>query len=550
MTKIYRNGQILTGPDGSTWAVAEAFAVQEGRFCAVGSDAEVLQATEGAGDLVEVDLAGNTVIPGIVDSHSHLRMFGESLEHLDLSGCRTLDAIQSAVKALTEAEPTRARIIGKSWLFSAVSGRPTAAMLDAASPRIPVYLFANDFHSAWLNSAALAEIGIDAATQDPVGGKIERDAEGNASGMLLESAFLELCLGGLERFKDTEANAESLRVAFAAYAASGVTAAMDMSLDETDLSALELLLAQGNGTLPLRVRGYWLIPAAEDHAVHARQVQRAAELAATSGSPWFSVVGVKFIVDGVIDACTAAMVEPFANGARPDAIWSAEFLTPAVTLADKAGLSIALHAIGDEASEIALNALESAIQSNGELPRRHRLEHLETVTPENIQRLVRLGVVASMQPVHSDPAIQENWRKMLGDDRIHRGYPLAEIQAGGAKLALSTDAPTAAHLPFDNLYTAITRKSPGHPELAANLPEMAISAEQALAYVTYGGAYSCGEEDSFGSIKAGQYADFVVLDRNPLTVSPTELLQSTVLLTVVGGETSFRAASQLDARKA
>lgn len=538
---VYRNAKVLTGNPADPDRHPEAFAVQDGRFRSVGSLAEVRQSIAEAPDPMEVDLDGAVVIPGIVDSHSHLRQFGESLGHLELSGCDSLAGIQDAVRAAIAEAPERPRIIGKGWLFSAVpDGSPTAAMLDPVSGQTPVYLFANDFHSAWLNNAALLESGIDRETPDPVGGEIARDPAGAASGMLWENAFLELCLGSLERFKTTPGNAEDLRAAFSAYAASGVTAAMDMSLAEADLEALDMLLAEQDGVLPLRVRGYWLVTPAEDHAAHAAQIRRAAELAANRKSPYFSVVGVKFIVDGVIDSCTAAMVEPFANGALPEAIWRAEYLSPAVVEADRAGLSIALHAIGDDASRIALDALESAVRSNGDIPRRHRLEHLETVTPENIERLVRLGVVASMQPVHADPAIQENWRKMLGDHRVERGYPLAEIERAGARVALSTDAPTASHRPFDNLYTAITRKSPGHPELPANLPGMVISASRALAYASYGGAYSCGEESEFGSIEAGKFADFTVLDRDPTAVPPEELLGIRVLLTVVGGMVSHR----------
>lgn len=559
---VYRNARAIAAADPATEDLAgapaspayvEAFAVQDGRFLAVGTERDVNERAAAAGEAatggtINVDLAGATVIPGIVDSHSHLRMFGESLGYQDLSDCDSLEEIQARMRQAVLAQPGAARIIGKGWLFSAIDGgAPRTDMLDGFSPETPIYLHANDFHSAWLNSAALREVGIDRHTPDPVGGTIGRDAAGEATGMIFEGAYHEFGLRKLAEFKGQQEHIADLRAAFAAYAASGVTAAMDMSFGEADLAALDQILAEqeggSQGELPLRVRGYWLVPPTEDHAVHAQHVQRAAELAKSRNTPWFSIVGVKFVVDGVIDACTAAMIEPFANGALPEPIWSQEFLTPAVIEADRAGLSIALHAIGDEASEIALNALEAAVESNGEIPRRHRLEHLETVTPENIQRLVRLGVVASMQPVHSDPAVQENWRKMLGDHRIERGYPLAEFQTAGAKLALSTDAPTASHLPFPNLYTAVTRKSPGHAELAANFPEMAISAERALTYATYGGAYSCGAEAEFGSIKAGMLADFTVLDRDPLTVSAEELLQTSVLMTVVGGVVSFQPVS-------
>ena len=176
-----------------------------------------------------------------------------------------------------------------------------------------------------------------------------------------------------------------------------------------------------------------------------------------------------------------------------------------------------MHAIGDEASEIGLTALEYAIAANGDIPRRHRMEHLESITRDNVERLARLGIIASMQPVHADPAIQENWQAMLGDYRVNRAYPWPEFTEAGAVLALGSDAPTAPHPPLPNMFIATTRESAIDPSLAPNLPGYALPLADALAHATRDAAYSCRWEDVTGQLVADKAADFVVLERDPFT---------------------------------
>ena len=186
----------------------------------------------------------------------------------------------------------------------------------------------------------------------------------------------------------------------------------------------------------------------DNEADNVRQVHDVIELHERVQGPWLRIAGIKIIIDGVIDSCTAAMKEPYSDGTNAEPIWDLESLIPVVTAADAAGLQIAMHAIGDEASEIGLTALEYAIAANGDIPRRHRMEHLESITRDNVERLARLGIIASMQPVHADPAIQENWQAMLGDYRVNRAYPLARIHRGrsgsGVGFGRSDRSPPAA----------------------------------------------------------------------------------------------------------
>ncbi|WP_442931282.1 amidohydrolase [Mycolicibacterium sp. 120320] len=484
-----------------------------------------------------VELDGALVLPGFIDAHTHLVSMGQSLQQVDLFDARDLDDIQSRLAAAASADPAAPRILGRSWLYTPLAGQaPDRHMLDAAVADRPVYLASNDVHSAWVNTAALRELGIDVDTPDPIGGTIERDADGNATGMLYETAALGLMRTFLDgRVTDAERDA-ALAAAFTHYLAAGVTGAVDMGLDGADLPTLERALAAGDGTLPLRIAGHWLVNRTSSTTENLAQVREAIELNRRLSGPWLRITGIKILVDGVIDSCTAAMKEPYADGSHPGPIWDFEALAPVVAAADAAGLQVAMHAIGDDASDIALSALEHAIEVNGPRERRHRIEHLETVTEANVARLARLGVVASMQPVHADPAIAENWRAMLGDGRAERGFPWPEFTAAGATLAFGSDAPTAPYPPLPNMYVATTRRSPSDPSLEPNLPDYALPLAEAFAHGTRDAAYSCRWEHVTGRLVAGYAADFVVLDRDPFAIGVDALLSAKVRITVAAGQ--------------
>lgn len=356
--------------------------------------------------------------------------------------------------------------------------------------------------------------------------------------MLYETAALAMMRDFLEGCDTDEVLDAALPAAFDHYLASGVTAAIDMGLGEPELSVFKRALAAGGGRLPLRVAGHWPIARTATRAGDLAQVERAVEVQTQHRGPWFRMNGIKIFVDGVIDSCTAAMKKPFADGAHPGPIWELEALAPVVAAADAAGLQVAMHAIGDETSEIALSALEYAVEANGprpRRPRRHRIEHLETLSEENVARLARLGVIASMQPVHADPAIQDNWRARLGDERVERGHPWTEFTNAGATLVFGSDAPTAPYPPLPNMYVATTRRSALEPERPANLPEYVVPLAQAITHATTDAAWSGQWEQVTGALRPGLAADFVVLDTDPFTVGEDALLTARVTRTVVAG---------------
>lgn len=542
----YVNGRVFTASDEQEWA--EAVAVDGDTITAVGRSADALAAAGPGAEVV--DLAGRLVVPGFVDAHTHLVMMGEALGRVGLTDARSLDEIQARLRAARAADPGAPRVLGRGWLFDSVpDGAPTAAMIDAAVADVPVYLDANDYHSCWVNSAALAELGITRDTPDPIGGRIGRDASGEPNGLLYETAAQQHVWEHLaSQATDADRDAAVERT-IAAYLATGVTGVIDMAFDELGLAAFRRAADRRGGRLPIRVVAHWFVANTGDDAANLAQVSRAVELAREVDSPGLRVAGVKLVLDGVIDACTAAMRHPYADGSNADPIWPLDALKPVVAAADGAGLQVAMHAIGDAASGIALDALEHAIALNGERDRRHRIEHLEYVDRADVARLARLGVVASMQPVHADPAIWANWAGMLGDERADRGFPWTEITDAGGVLAFSTDAPTAPHESLPNLYIAATRRSALDGSFPPNHPEYAVPLADAVRHATRDAAYSCREEHVRGRLAPGLAADFAVIDRDPFELGEASLLEARVVRTVVAGRVEYETdADTADAR--
>jgi predicted amidohydrolase YtcJ len=541
VTTLITNARVFTADPARPWA--DSLAVEGDRFAAVGTEDEVRAELETQGNEAAepVDLGGALVLPGFIDGHFHTVSTGEALQRADLIHAKSLADIQGLVRGHADAHPDAAWVLGKSWLFDAVpGGRPTAAMIDEVVSDRPVLLDANDYHSAWVNSAALRELGIDAGTPDPVGGRVDRDpVTGEATGFLEENAAGVYAWDHLERITDDATRLSHLRAAVEACNAAGLTGVVDMAMRDSDLAAMAA--AEADGWLDLRVVGHWVMDRGGRASDHLDRVQHVAELARRHRSDRLRIAGIKIWVDGVIDGCTAAMVEPFASGAHPDALWEADALNPVVAAADAAGLQVAMHAIGDRAVRLALDAVEHAQRSNDTADRRHRIEHIETVAESDLARFGELGVTASMQPVHADPAIQPNWAAMIGAERAERGFPWPELVAGGARLVFGTDAPTAPYAPLPNLFIAATRRSALDPGLPPTQPSYALALDDAVRAATASAAWSVFEEDARGRLATGMLADFSVVHPDVFEAEPDDLLDAQVLLTVLGGRTVHRS---------
>jgi len=531
---LYRNGRIFTAEVEPSRQWTDAVALDGETIVALGAEAAAQEADH------EVDLDGALVLPGFTDAHTHLLMMGAALGQVPLTDARSLEEIQAALGEARAADPAATVLRGRGWLFDAVpGGAPTAAMIDAVVADVPVYLDANDYHSCWVNTAALAELGITRDTPDPLGGHIARDADGEPTGMLYETAAIQYAWAQRDAATTDAERDEAVDRVIDAYVRAGVVSVVDMAFDEHGLAAFERALDRYDGRLPIRVAAHWLVENTGDAARNLAQLDRVAALAERPASPWLRVVGIKLILDGVIDACTAAMGAPYADGSNAEPIWPLHDLAPVVAAADAAGLQIAMHAIGDAASDNALTAIEQAIEANGDRPRRHRIEHLEYAAPGTAERMARLGVTASMQPVHADPAIFANWAAMLGDERVERAFPWTEYEEAGTLLAFSTDAPTA---PFDalaNMYVATTRASALDTGVPAVHPQYALPLANALGHATRDAAASVGDGEWRGRIAPGFAADLVVIDTDPFAEGEAALLSARAVTTLVAGASVF-----------
>ena len=531
-------GQIFTADPQLPWA--EALLVRDGVIDFVGT---LAQARERFTVGQQIDAGDGVVLPGFVDAHAHLLNTGASLLRAQLRSATCVREITDELQRWLAANPRAPRVLGIGWLFSAIpDSLPTRQILDAVISDRPVYLDASDLHSVWANSAALTELGIDDNTPDPIGGRIVRDAAGAATGLLMENAGYHLAWPVMNAADDRERDTQ-LAAALAAYRAAGTTTAVDMGLDADGLDTW--IRAQQLGELAFTIVGHWLIARTGDATTELAQVAHAATKAALHRHGQIRVAGIKLIVDGTIDGCTAGVLAPFANGQPGELIWDLAALTPVVVAADVAGLQIALHAIGDLAVRTAIDALEVAAQgraARGEARNpRHRIEHLEYVDEADVARLAPLGITASMQPVHCDPAYLPNWVAMLGDERAHRGFAWPEYLAHGTTLAFGTDTPTAPYEPLPNMYIAATRKSPSDASIAPHRPDFALTLADSIGHATRDAAWASHMENERGMLRAGLAADLVILDCNPLAQEVGSLLTAHVVRTVIAGTTVYLA---------
>ncbi|RMZ90244.1 hypothetical protein DV736_g2522, partial [Chaetothyriales sp. CBS 134916] len=488
---------------------------ESGKFRSIeqGSDAE-----SGQEEGLVIDLKGKMISPSFVDGHMHILLFGSSLQQIDVEHCRSLGEIQETIRKGGLERREGPRLICRGWMQDATKGIALATDLDQVDEqKRPIYIRSKDLHSTWCNTAALKELDVQDAA-DPEGGTIHRDEKGDPSGLLSEGASLSIVWPFLAKNTSFEENLSSVRDAIKTYNAAGYTGMIEMATDDFIWELLQHLHTHEPENFTVRIACHKLLsPAAKVEDCMA-QVDRAIVMHKKFNrinSPNLHIAGVKLILDGVVDACTAALSQPYNQmTVKGEMLWQDEHISAVVRQADKAGLQCALHAIGDRAVRIAVDTLES----DGTPGRRHRIEHLEVTRPEDALRLGKLGITASIQPVHSDPAILRAWNQLLGKERCERAFAYSEFEAGGARLAIGTDSPTAPHEPFPNLHVATTRRSArqslGDVKGLGPINEIApLLTLNAFKAATEGAAESCFLDKVTGSVEEGKSADFVVVER-------------------------------------
>lgn len=506
-----------------------AVIVRDGRIAAVGRVALARQ--KSIRGLPRLELPpGAWVLPGLADAHGHLTGLGRSMEDVDLRDAPSAEEaarrVAEQVRALAiDAGAPRRFIVGRGWDQTRWPGNamPTAAVLSAAVAVHPVFLRRVDGHAAWVNEAALRAANIGKDTPDPPGGKILRAPDGAPSGVLLDHA-MDLVASRIPPPTDAEIETRILRAARRCIAA-GLTAVHEAGVDGRSLSALERLDAAGK--LPLRV--YAMVEATDATALEAlwkSGPRRGARL---------TVRAVKVYLDGALGSRGAWLSEPYADA--PDPGWRGLRLTPAdrfreiVRRARAAGIQVAVHAIGDAAVDEALGVFDA----EGVRPAdRFRIEHAQVLGIESAKKMLRLGVVASMQPTHATSDMR--WAEArLGAERARRAYAWRTLLKAGVRLAFGSDFPVESEAPLLGLHAAVTRQDERGQPAAGWRPEERLDPDEAITAFTSGAAYAAFEESERGRIAPGYRADFTVLDR-PVLVHSVQANTARVLYTIVDGE--------------
>jgi predicted amidohydrolase YtcJ len=526
---VVRGGTVWTGDPQQPRA--GAIAVGGGRILAVGSEADVL-ALPRSGAAV-LDLEGATVLPGLVDSHTHFLTGGFQLSSVDLREADTPKEFVDRIAASARSTEPGRWILGGSWDHERWGGQlPNRDWIDQVTPANPVFVHRLDLHMALANTRALEVARFDPSRPDPPGGLVVRDpADGRPTGVLKDEAMTWVRSAVPS---PTPGEWRQALVAAGAHALSlGITQVHDMDGWES-LEVYESALAEGS--LPLRV--YAAVPVAD----WARLRDRIREVGWGGERLWWG--GVKGFVDGSLGSATAWFHEPYddAPGQTGLTLTDPEQLEAWILSADSAGLQCLVHAIGDRANDWLLDVFGRLSQHNGRRLRRHRVEHAQHLTPEAIPRFSELGVLASVQPYHA--ADDGRWAvRRVGAGRARTTYAFRSLLDAGAEVAFGSDWTVAPLNPFKGIWAAVTRRTLDGANPGGWQPQEKVSLQAALRAYTCTAARAGFAEGFSGSLTAGKVADFVVLEGDLFSVPETELDSVCVSRTFVQGEEVYRKGS-------
>ena len=474
-----------------------------------------------------IDGGGQTMIPGLVDAHGHVLTYGLGLLRVDLVGATTEAEAARRVLNFAADNTELDWIQGRGWnqVLWDSNEFPTASSLDALVSDRPVWLTRVDGHAAWANTMAMELAGIDGNTEDPVGGQIIRDENGNATGVFVDTAMSYI----REQIPDTsfEEQKVALIAAMKSLATYGITSVHDAGIGSSTISAYKELVADA----PLPIRVYAMI-AASDPLYQDRLEEGFIE----SDDLTFAIESVKVVADGALGSRGAALIEDYHDdpGNRGLLRYNDERLEFLMRAAMNAGFQVNTHAIGDDANMRALDNYEQLILETNSRDRRHRVEHAQILRYEDILRFAELGVVPSMQATHatSDKNMAED---RLGPVRIQGAYAWRKLLETGARIANGSDFPVEHPNPFYGLHASVTRQDQQNEPPGGWYAEENMSLVEALASFTIDAAYAGHQEGELGSLEPGKKADFIILDRDIFVVSPTELWQTQVYETWVNG---------------
>jgi len=520
------NARVWTGDARRPWA--DAVAVDGAHIAAVGSSAEVRKLA-GSGARI-IDAHGAMVVPGFTDAHVHFIEGGFALQSVKLRDAKTKAEFIKRIGDFARTLPAGAWITNGDWDHENWGGElPTRAWIDAVTPNNPVWINRLDGHMSLANSAALKAAGVTRAVQDVDGGTIVRDAAGEPTGIFKDNA-----MGVVDRAvppPSAELVDRALRAAMRYVNEQGVVAVQHMG-GWGDLAAFER--AHAAGTLTTRISA----------SVPLASWQRLADTVRSRGhgDDWVRIGGLKGFVDGSIGSHTAAMLEPFTDAPNDRGLMvnTEADLYRWTSAADKAGLQVMVHAIGDRAIRVQLDIFERVAKEDGPRDRRFRIEHAQHIAPADIARFGALGVIASMQPYH---AIDDGrWvDKVIGPERAKGTYAFKSLLDTGARLAFGSDWFVAPPVPLMGIYAAVTRRTLDEKRPGGWVPEQKISVEDALRAYTSGAAYAGFAEGTRGVIRKGMLADLTMIDRDLTTIAPETIRDAKIVRTIVNGKVVYEA---------
>lgn len=539
---ILINGKIWTGE--SEFSFKEAVAIKENLIIATGASDSIRSLANSKTQVI--DLRGKLVTAGFNDAHIHFLGGSKGLAEVNMLGTSTPEEVVARVNEFAAQNPSHQWITGRGWQYTSFkSGLPDFESMKGIINDRPVLIRAYDGHSAWANRKALELAGIDRKTVYTGFGELVKDENGDLTGALKESAR-ELISEHIPLATRTE-KLDALRKGLKLSASLGITSVQDAGIAKEDLSLYKELLK--NNELTLRyAAAFWV-----DQRTTEADMAAFLSLKDSVGlsNPMFRADAIKFMIDGVIESHTGYMLQPYSDIPVTDPLTVGQLGIPIeeyrsrITTFDRQGFRIFTHAIGDKGVRESLNAYEQAARTNGKRDARHRIEHIETISPDDFARFAALDVMASMEPIHADPGTIEVWTKAVGKDREPYSFNWAEMLKNNVKLVYSSDWPACIDInPIRGIHVAVTRKTPeGFPQNGW-IPEQKISMAEALKAYTSMGAYSSFEENLKGKIKPGQLADVIVFSQDLFTIDPMKTFETKVLLTVFDGKIIYNTLTK------
>ena len=527
---ILVNARVYTVDDNRP--MVAAFAVKDGRILFAGSEVEV-RALAGPATRV-IDAGQATVIPGMVDAHAHLLNLGTSLRNVKLAGSKSYEEVIARVVERARTMKPGEWIEGRGWDQNLwpVKEFPTHEALSRAVPNNPVVLSRIDGHAILANSMAMRLAKVTAATRDPSGGRIIRMADNSPSGVFVDNAE-SLVMRSVPNLT-TDQRRDAILTAIAEANKWGLVGLHDAGASRGTIDLYESLAREGRYNL----RNYVLI--SDDSADIAHYMARGPQSALHDGRIW--IRAIKLYSDGALGSRGAALLAPYSDEAGNTGLLVSQpaHIQRVATAALRGGFQLGVHAIGDRGNRIVLDAYDAALKAVPTADHRFRIEHSQVISPEDIPRFAKLGVIPSMQASHQTSDM--GWAEArVGAARIRGAYAWRSLLNTGVIIPNGSDFPVEEVNPLISFHSAVSRQDPSNAPPGGWYPEQVMSRDEALRSMTLWPAYAAFQEKEMGSISPGKYADFVILDRDIMTVPVEEILQTRVKSTWIGGRSVFEA---------